>query len=64
MENKNINTIETLYGEAWSDAVLNVINVLNEELGLDLTVCRNGNTIDTVCEKLGIRFDDDSNIVR
>ena len=63
-DEKRVYTIDTMCGAHWSDAVLNVIDILNEELGLDLFVFRDGNAIDTVCEKLGIRFDDDSNIVK
>lgn len=57
-------TIENMCGAAWSDAVMNVMAVLNEELGLDLNWLQNGNQIETICTKLGIRFDEESNIVK
>jgi hypothetical protein len=63
MENKVVG-IEALYGAAWSDAVMSVMEVLNETLGLELNWLENGNQIDTICTKLGIKFDIDGNIVK
>jgi hypothetical protein len=63
MENKVVG-IEALYGAAWSDAVMNVMEVLNETLGLELNWLENGNQISTICTKLGIKFDINGNIVK
>ena len=56
--------IDDMYGDAYNSGIQNVIKILNKNLGTKLFYARDWATIDSVCEELGIKFDDDGEIVR
>lgn len=53
-----------MMGERYNTAVMEVIRVLNEELSLNLFYARDWSTIHNVCDRLGIEFDEDGDIIR
>lgn len=52
-----------LNADAYTNAIVNVINELNAELGTDLTYRRDMYTVDRLIESLNIRFDENGRIV-
>ena len=57
-------SITELYGNAWETAIENAIYELNKTLKLNLFFARDNNQVDTLCERLGIRFDENGEIVK
>lgn len=57
-------TINQLIGEEYREAICNVMWELNNIFGNNLFFGRDDAKVDMLAEKLGIRFDENGNIVR
>ena len=56
--------INELFGEAYKEAIIQVIEVLNNELGTNFFYARDWARIDTIALRLGITFDENGEIVK
>ena len=62
-DKERVFTIDDLYASAYENAINNVIGVLNESLGTKYFFSRDCYVIDTIAEKLNIKFDVDGEII-
>lgn len=57
-------TSNAMCGEAYNNAIMSVIDVLNTTMGTKFFYSRDWAQIDMLAEKLGIKFDENGNIVK
>ncbi len=55
---------DLLFGEAWNEAIREVAEVLNEELGTNLFSMRDWTRLERIAERFHIRFNENGEIVR
>ena len=63
MKTYDINST-AMCGEAYVSAITNVACMLNKTMGTNFFYARDWAQLDMLAEKLGIRFDENGNIVR
>lgn len=63
MEKRGL-TIQQLFGENWNTAIMSVIDILNRERSDKLFYHRDKFYVEDIAIALGMRFDDEGNIIK
>lgn len=57
-------TIEFMFASAYENALTNVADEINKQMGTNFSYVRDWASLDIIAGKLGVRFDDNGEIIK
>lgn len=57
-------TIDDMYAGAWNEAIEEIVNIINEELGQEVCSIQEWTPIENIASRLGVRFNENGEILR